>query len=89
MRNSACFALAVAAITSTINDAGATGEWCVMYTTGSENCGYSSYEQCRASASGLEANCQPNPFPGTNFGRGFGSSPTRDRRYNGAGSPQR
>jgi len=49
------------------------GSWCVRYERGSENCGYSSYEQCWAAARGLRAFCQPNPFPGTNFGTGSGS----------------
>jgi Protein of unknown function (DUF3551) len=49
------------------------GSWCVRYERGSENCGYSSYEQCWAAARGLRAFCQPNPFPGTNFGTGSGT----------------
>jgi hypothetical protein len=48
----------------------ASGAWCAIYTRGSENCGYSSYAQCMATVRGLSAICQPNPFPGTNFGRG-------------------
>jgi hypothetical protein len=53
--------------------AAAAGEWCAMYTRGSENCSYSSYAQCMATVRGLRAYSQRNPFPGTNFGRGYGT----------------
>jgi hypothetical protein len=62
-------ALALAVVVATASTAGA-GEWCAMFTRGSENCGYTSQQQCLAAVSGLRAFCQPNPFPGTAFGRG-------------------
>jgi Protein of unknown function (DUF3551) len=74
-------AVAVTAGTASAAD----GSWCAIYTRGSENCGYSSYAQCLATVRGLSASCQPNPFPGTNFGRGGtwgaqGRAPGRYRR---------
>jgi hypothetical protein len=55
----------------------AAGEWCAMYARGSENCSYSSYAQCMETVRGLRASCQRNPFPGTNFGRGYGGTEGR------------
>jgi hypothetical protein len=63
----------LAATTMTVSDA-AAGQWCAMFTRGSENCGYSTFEQCRAAVSGLPAFCQQNPYPGTNFGKGTGGA---------------
>jgi hypothetical protein len=59
----------------------APGDWCAIYTRGSENCSYSSYAQCLATVRGLSATCERNPFPGTNFGRGGGSTTTGERAY--------
>ena len=81
MRTISLLPVAFAAMIVDIGDASA-GPWCAMYTRGSENCGYSTYEQCRAAVSGLRAFCQPNPYPGTNFGTGSGT-------WGSAGSPRR
>jgi hypothetical protein len=80
MRTAGLLTIALAASTITISDAGA-GPWCAMFTRGSENCGYSSFEQCRAAVSGLPAFCQQNPYPGTNFGRGTSGYSDTSRRY--------
>jgi Protein of unknown function (DUF3551) len=42
-----------------------------------ENCSYSSFAQCVETVRGLRASCQRNPFPGTNFGRGYGGTEGR------------
>jgi hypothetical protein len=75
---------AAIALTSTGASA-ANGSWCATYTRGVENCVYSSYAQCQATASGLGGTCEPNPFPGSNFGTSAGSwgstdQPRRSRR---------
>jgi hypothetical protein len=44
------------------------GGWCATSTKRSENCGYTTLDQCRAQVSGLGGFCRPNPFPGTAFG---------------------
>src|SRR5215510_8031539 len=66
--------------------AGANGSWCANYGTGHSgiNCSYTSQQQCLASVSGIYGFCQPNPFPGTGYGRGgtWNLSPAdRARRY--------
>ena len=81
MRTIGVLALAFAAVVVTTSAAGAAGEWCAMYTRGSENCGYSSYQQCLAAVRGLPAFCQPNPFPGTAFGRGYDWGSGDNSRY--------
>ena len=63
----------------------ADGRWCATSARGSENCTYSTFEQCSAAASGITRLCRPKPFPGTNYGTaagswGMGDQPRR-RRY--------
>jgi len=82
MRTISLLTVALAATTITISDA-AAGQWCAMFTRGSENCSYSTFEQCRAAVSGLRAFCQQNPFPGTSFGRGTSGYSDAPRRYRG------
>ena len=49
----------------------AAGSWCATYSKrGTENCTYTSMEQCRAQVLGLGGWCRPNPFPNTAFGTG-------------------
>jgi hypothetical protein len=53
--------------------AGANGSWCANYGTGLDgaiNCSYTSFEQCRATVSGIYGFCTPNPYLGTGYGRG-------------------
>src|SRR5262249_58970410 len=52
--------------------ADANGSWCANYGTGHSgiNCSYTSQQQCLASVSGIYGFCQPNPYPGTGYGRG-------------------
>src|SRR5262249_502933 len=63
--------------------AGANGSWCANYGTGLDgaiNCSYTSFEQCRATVSGIYGFCTPNPYPGTGYGRGGGWDVTPARR---------
>ena len=65
---------------------GANGSWCANYGTGHSgtNCSYTSFEQCRATVSGIYGFCTPNPYPGTGYGRGgtYNLTPTsRGRSY--------
>ena len=66
--------------------ADANGSWCANYGTGHSgiNCSYTSQQQCLASVSGVYGFCQPNPYPGTGYGKGgsWNLSPAdRTRRY--------
>lgn len=43
----------------------ATGDpykWCAAYRNGGNNCGFTTFEQCQASVSGVGGSCQQNPF---------------------------
>jgi hypothetical protein len=55
----------------------ADGTWCAFYGTGfsGRNCGFYSFEQCRASVSGIGGFCQPNNW--TNPGEPRRRSPAR------------
>ena len=37
-------------------------KWCADYHNGSNNCGFTTIEQCRASVSGVGGSCVPNQF---------------------------
>jgi hypothetical protein len=37
-------------------------KWCAAYRNGSNNCGFTTFEQCQASVSGVGGSCQPNQF---------------------------
>ena len=80
MRTIVLVLVALAGISLASTDAGAR---CASYRRGVSNCGYSSYEQCRATVLGLGGFCRPNPFPGTAYGTGAGSwnTPGSPRRY--------
>jgi hypothetical protein len=69
----------VAATSSVSTPASADNRWCALSARGSENCGYSSFEQCQAAASGITRLCRPNPFPGSNYGSPAGSWDTAER----------
>jgi hypothetical protein len=60
----------------------ADGTWCAFYGTGfsGRNCGFYSFEQCRASVSGIDGFCQPNTFSA------YGSA---DSAYGSAREPRR
>ncbi len=63
MRTFALFAAAAAMIFLTTADGRADGTWCAQYgRDGGTNCGFYSYEQCRATVSGTGGYCYRNPF---------------------------
>src|SRR5438132_4361408 len=57
-------AITFAALLLSGNVARADGSWCAQYGTGfsGKNCGFYSFEQCRASVSGIGGFCQRNVF---------------------------
>src|SRR5262249_1413366 len=59
--------------------AGASRSWCATYPGKgiSDNCSYSSFNQCYQTVLGLGGFCRPNPFPGTPFGTGYSWSGQR------------
>jgi hypothetical protein len=71
----------LAALSLPATGARADGSWCAFYGTdfGGTNCSFQSFEQCRGTVSGIGGTCRPNPYPGTNFGRGgtWNSTPAR------------
>ena len=54
-------AVTFAALSLTTTGARADGTWCAYYGQ-RINCGFHSFEQCRASVSGGSEFCQRNPF---------------------------
>jgi hypothetical protein len=60
--------------------AGASRSWCAVHPRhGSENCGYTSFDQCWATIGAEGGWCRPNPFSGTPYGTGhtWSSGPPR------------
>ena len=60
--------------------AGASRSWCAIHPRhGSENCGYTSFDQCWATIGAEGGWCRPNPFPAMPYGTGYtwGSGPMR------------
>jgi Protein of unknown function (DUF3551) len=37
-------------------------KWCANYRNGGSNCGFTTFEQCRATVSGVGGSCDPNQF---------------------------
>jgi len=52
--------------------AGASRSWCAVHPRhGTENCGYTSFDQCWATAGSEGGWCRPNPFSATPYGTGY------------------
>jgi hypothetical protein len=49
--------------------------WCIFYDSSTYNCGFTTYEQCMATAQGGQGFCRPNPFEAP---RGQQRRPRRD-----------
>ena len=63
MRTIPLVAFAFFALSLSTLGARADGTWCANYGNhGGSNCGFYSYEQCRATVSGIGGFCQRNPF---------------------------
>jgi hypothetical protein len=65
MRRILPVAITFAALSLSTSGVRADGSWCADYGTGLEgmNCGFYSFEQCRATVSGVGDFCQANIFP--------------------------
>jgi len=65
-RNACCLAIIAASVISLcVIDGPAAADpykWCAQYRNGSNNCGFTTIEQCRASVSGIGGSCVPNQF---------------------------
>ena len=60
--------------------AGASRSWCATHPRhGTENCGYTSFDQCWATIGSEGGFCRPNPFPGSAYGTGYNWSPDPSR----------
>jgi hypothetical protein len=77
MRTIPLVAITCAALSLSTIGARADGTWCAHYSFkgGATNCGFYSFEQCRATVSGVGGFCQPNPFSA------YGSVREPRRRY--------
>jgi hypothetical protein len=76
MRTIAVAAIMFAALSLYTIGARADGTWCANYGShGGANCGFYSFEQCRATVSGIGGFCQPNTFSG------YGAASEPRRRY--------
>jgi len=75
VRTIAVVVAALAALSLTSMHARADGAWCSYYVQGGTNCGFYSYEQCRANISGIGGSCLPNP----SFAEPAGSAGRRRR----------
>jgi Protein of unknown function (DUF3551) len=63
MRTFLLVAIAFFALSLSTIGSRADGTWCANYGShGGTNCGFYSFEQCRATVSGIGGSCQPNPF---------------------------
>ena len=58
------------ALSVSIHEARADGNWCARYPEGASNCGFYSFAQCLAAVSGRGGFCEQNGF----------SEPRRTRR---------
>jgi hypothetical protein len=54
--------LALALLADARQQAGAQGAWCAFYDPWTYNCGFYTFEQCRATVSGAGGYCQPNAW---------------------------
>jgi hypothetical protein len=78
MRTISLFALTFAALSLSTIGAHADGTWCARYSVqgGASNCGFYSFQQCRATVSGIGGFCERNPFTAY----GAASEPRRRNR---------
>jgi hypothetical protein len=70
MRTVILLVAALAVLPFTNVDARADGAWCARDSRGGTNCGFHTYEQCRANISGIGGYCDRNlSYQGSNNGR--------------------
>jgi hypothetical protein len=78
MRTISLVAITFVALSLSTAGARADGTWCAQYSDkgGATNCGFYSFEQCRATVSGIGGFCMRNPFSA------YAAQPrTRSRRH--------
>ena len=71
---------ALVMITGVLTQTPASASWCAQYTGamgGSENCGFSTFEQCQATVSGIGGFCRPSQYDNP----GYASAGRKKRRY--------
>jgi uncharacterized protein DUF3551 len=71
----AAIVIVLAVLTQTSN-----AQWCAEYSSGGgyENCGFSTFEQCQATVSGIGANfCRPSQYNNPSYA----SAGRKKRRY--------
>jgi hypothetical protein len=83
MRTIPLVAITFTALSLSTIGARADGPWCAFYGTGfsGRNCGFYSFEQCRASVSGIGGFCQPNTFSYGSAASAYGAVREPRRRY--------
>jgi Protein of unknown function (DUF3551) len=72
----AAIVIVLAVLTQTSN-----AQWCAQYSGalgGSENCGFSTFEQCQATVSGIGGFCRPSQY---NPGYASAGRANKKRRY--------
>ena len=62
MRTVILLVAALAVLPFTNVDARADGAWCARDSKGGTNCGFHTYEDCRANILGIGGYCDRNPF---------------------------
>jgi Protein of unknown function (DUF3551) len=79
MRTIFLAAAALAAMSLTSIPAHADGAWCARDVLGGTNCGFYTYEQCRADIVGIGGSCVPNQNY-TGGAQSYGRDPRRRLR---------
>jgi hypothetical protein len=79
MRTIILAATALAAVSLTSIHAYADGAWCARDVLGGTNCGFYTYEQCRADIVGIGGSCVPN-LNYTGASQNYGRDPRRRPR---------
>jgi Protein of unknown function (DUF3551) len=70
---------ALVMIPAVLTQTPASASWCAQYSGGGggESCGFSSFEQCQASVSGIGGFCRPSQYNNP----GYASAGRKKRRY--------
>jgi len=68
---------ALVMIPAVLTQTPARADWCAQYSDGLENCGFSTFEQCRASM-GIKGFCRPSQY---NPGYASAGRADNKRRY--------
>jgi Protein of unknown function (DUF3551) len=71
---------AVVTVLAVLTQTPASASWCAQYSGGGggESCGFSSFEQCQASVSGIGGFCRPSQYNNPGYAS---AGRTKKRRY--------